>query len=98
MSIESITVTWPSSNGDLKSVKLTDEDGGFTETLWSGSEAPTEFTIPDNFLSFVGIINPFGNYIFRFDFAKKVSNEDFEYTILVEFDDGTFLDLIVNEG
>lgn len=83
--IVDISITWPSSNADLKEVRLDDP------TVWSGSLPPPSAFIDDTTGGWNGGTLLSGEAILRFDFAKKVAETG--HTIRVNFTDGTFLDI-----
>ena len=87
--IVDITIEWPSSNADLKKVRLDNP------TVWSGSLPPPSTFIDDTTVGWIengGTLLP-GEAILRFDFANKVAETG--HTIRVNFTDGTFLDIFV---
>ena len=84
-SIESISVLWPDSNGDLRKIRLDDA------TTWTGNEAPTSAVLDAADAGWVGGTLMTGEGILRLDFGRKVAKNG--YTVRVTFEDGTFLDI-----
>ena len=87
--IVSVDVEWPSANGDLKKVWLT--QGGTSWVIWSGADDPTDAILDVNDPGWNGATLLTGEGILRFDFANKVKKGG--YTVRVNFTDGTFLDI-----
>ncbi len=83
--IEDISVEWPSSNGNLTKVRL-DEP-----TVWQGSVSSSPAVLDASIDGWNGGTLLSGEAILRFDFTKK--SADSGYTIRLNFDDGTFLDI-----
>ncbi len=83
--IEDISFVWPSSNGQLRRVRLD------AATVWLGKENPTSVLLDGSDPAWSGGTLAPGDAILRFDFQKKSAKSG--YTIRVNFTDGTFLDI-----
>ncbi|SDB25611.1 protein of unknown function DUF11 [Flavobacteriaceae bacterium MAR_2010_188] len=91
--ISEISVIWPTRNGNLTKVWLTQY--GASNTVWQGNDAPSDALLNSSLSSWNGGTLLSGEAILRFDFKKKV--QKYGYVIRVFFTDGTWLDINVSD-
>jgi uncharacterized repeat protein (TIGR01451 family) len=87
--IADVTIMWPDSNGSLTKVWLT--YGRTNDIVWDGTAAPPSALLDAADPHWFGGTLLTSEAILRFDFKNKVA--DSEYTIRLNFMDGTFLDI-----